>query len=106
MGRVVLSICERCEHSRSSSGQRLFDTVKQQRRERALKELFKVELVSCLKCCDRPCAIEFSGKKRSTYTRVEVRISDATQVVDAAVLYANLQPGEELSERVLPGECE
>lgn len=106
MSRVVLSICERCEQSRSSSGESLCEAVKAVRRERELKEVFKVEAVRCLKCCDRPCAIEFSGKKRSTYTRVDVTIDDVALIVDAAVRYAGLAPGEEIPERLLPGESD
>jgi predicted metal-binding protein len=102
----VLSICERCEQSKSSTGERLHDEVKRLRREQGLKELFKVEKIRCLKCCDRPCAIELSGKKRSTYTRVDVRVEDAAAVVDACVRYVALEPGEELPERLLPGETD
>ena len=106
MSRVLLSVCERCEQSRSSTGEALLEAVKRLRRERGLKEVFKVEGVRCLKCCDQPCALELSGKKRSTYTRVDVGIDDAAAVVDAAVLYAALQPGEELTERQLPGDAD
>jgi len=106
MSRVVLSICERCEQSRSSTGESLVDAVKAVRRERELKEVFKVESVRCLKCCDRPCAIELSGKRRSTYTRVDVVIDDVAFIVDAAVRYAALAPGEEIPERLLPGESD
>ena len=106
MSRVVLSICERCEQSPSSTGEHLYEAVRRLRRERGLKEVFKVEAVRCLKCCDQPCALELSGKKRSTYTRVDVDADDAVAVVDAAVLYAALAPGEELSERQLPGESD
>ena len=104
MARVVLSICERCEQSKSSTGERLHDAVKALRKERELKEIFKVEAVRCLKCCDRPCSVELSGKKRSTYTRTDVTVDDAAALVDAAVAYAALAPGEELPERALPGE--
>lgn len=104
MSRVLLEICERCEQSKSSTGEKLYDAVKAIRRERALKEVFKVEQVRCLKCCDRPCAVELSGKKRSTYTRTDVSVDDAAALVDAAVRYAALQPGEELPERALPGD--
>ena len=102
----MLSICERCEQSRTSTGEILYEAVRRIRRERALKELFKVEAVRCLGCCDQPCALELSGKKRSTYTRVDVVAADAAAVVDAAVLYAALLPGEELSERQLPGDSD
>lgn len=104
MSRVVLSICERCEQSKHSTGEKLHDAVKAIRREQGLKEVFKVEQVRCLKCCDRPCALELSGKKRSTYTRTDVSVDDAALVVEAAVRYAALLPGEELPERLLPGE--
>ncbi|MDP2342401.1 MAG: DUF1636 family protein [Deltaproteobacteria bacterium] len=106
MSRVVLSICERCEQTKTSTGEALYEAVRRIRRERGLKELFKLEPVRCLKCCDQPCALELSGKKRSTYTRVDVGVDDAAAVVDAAVLYAALQPGEELSERQLPGDSD
>ncbi len=104
MSRPVLSICERCEQSRSSSGEALIDAVKRLRRDRGLKELFKVEAVRCLKCCDQPCAIELAGKKRSTCTRVDLCVDDAERLVDATVAYCALAPGEELPERILPGD--
>ena len=86
VSRVVLSICERCELSKSSTGERLHDAVKALRKERGLKEIFKVEAVRCLKCCDRPCSVELSGKKRSTYTRTDVTVDDVAALVDAAVV--------------------
>ena len=100
----MLSICERCEQSKSSTGESLLEAVKDLRRARELKEVFKVEAVRCLKCCDSPCAVELSGKKRSTYTRVHLGVDDVAVLVDAAVRYAALAPGEELPERILPGE--
>ena len=106
MSRVLLTICERCEQTRSSTGEALYEAVRRLRRERGLKPLFKVQQTHCLKCCDQPCALELSGNKRSTYTRVDVTINDAAAVVDAAVLYAALKPGEELSERQLPGDSD
>ncbi len=99
--RPTLYICTRCD-----GGDRLFDDVRACRKARGLKEVFKVDDVSCLKCCDDAIAIEFSGKKRSTYTRINVRKKDAEHVVDAAVAYAALAPGEELRERDLPGDEE
>jgi predicted metal-binding protein len=99
MSRPVLSICTRCD-----GGERLYDEVKALRRERGLKELFKVDDVSCLNCCDDPIAIELEGARRSTYTRVRLPPNIASVVVDAAVAYCRLQPDEELPERVLPGE--
>jgi predicted metal-binding protein len=99
--RPTLYICTRCD-----GGERLYDDVRACRKARGLKEVFKVDDVSCLKCCDDAIAIEFSGKKRSTYTRVNVRKKDAEHVVDAAVAYAGLRPGEELRERDLPGNEE
>lgn len=99
-------MCERCEQSRSSTGEALLEAIKRIRRERGLKDLFKVEAVHCLKCCDQPCALELSGKRRSTYTRVDVGVDDAEAVVEAAQLYAALLPGQELSERQLPGDSD
>lgn len=103
---VVLSICERCEQTKPSTGEALYEAVRRIRRERGLKEVFKLEAVRCLKCCDQPCALELSGKKRSSYTRIDVAADDVVAVVDAAVLYAAVQPGEELSERQLPGDSD
>jgi predicted metal-binding protein len=99
MSRVVLSICTRCD-----GGERLYDDVKALRRERGLKERFKVDDVRCLKCCDEPIAVEFEGRRRSTYTRVGLRRACAEALVNAAVAYAALAPDEELPERLLPGE--
>lgn len=99
MSRVVLSICTRC-----NGGERLYEAVKDLRRARALKEIFKVDDVRCLKCCDEPIAAELEGRRRSTYTRVGLRRSDAVALVDAAVAYAGLETDAELPERLLPGE--
>ncbi len=99
--RPTLYICIRCD-----GGERLYNDVRACRAERGLKDVFKVDDVSCLKCCDDAIAIEFSGKKRSTYTRINVRKKDAEHVVEAAAAYAALHPGEELRERDLPGDEE
>ena len=99
MSRPTLTICTRCD-----GGEALFEAVRERRRDQGLKELFKVEAERCLKCCDGPIAIELSGKKRSTYTRVDVRKKDADACVAAAAAYAALEPGEELRERDLPGD--
>jgi predicted metal-binding protein len=106
----VLSICVRCGTRRrgddeDGTGQDLYDEVKAQRKARGLKELFKVEDIKCLGLCDEPCAIQLEGKKRSTIARVRVRPSrDAALLVEAARAYAALSPGQELPERLLPGE--
>lgn len=82
----------------------MYDDVKALRRERALKECFKVDDVRCLKCCDEPIAVEFEGRRRSTYTRTGLGRADADALIKAAVAYAALEPDEELPERLLPGE--
>ncbi len=99
MSRPTLTICTRCD-----GGLRLHDDVRALRKERGLKELFKVEAERCMKCCDGPIAIELSGKKRSTYTRTGLHKKDAALLVDTATAYAALLPGEELPERLLPGD--
>jgi predicted metal-binding protein len=91
-------ICTKCE-----DGDELFDRVKKIRKQRELKEVFKVEEVRCLDLCNGPCAIQLEGKKRSTIARVELSKKDAEAIVDAACGYAKLAPGEELPERALPG---
>lgn len=106
MSRPTLFICRRCEtDSDDEAGETLYQAVKALRRERGLKPVFAVEGVKCLKLCDAGCAVELEGKKRSTYSRVHVDPSrDVAAVVDAAVAYAALEPGQELPERRLPGE--
>jgi predicted metal-binding protein len=99
VSRPTLFVCRRCD-----GGETLYAEVKRLRREQSLKPLFKVEFVKCLKGCDTPCTIKLKGPKRSTYTRVDVRVSDAGDVVRTCVSYAELAPGEELPERRLPGE--
>lgn len=116
MSRPVVTICVTCRASKkeqdpqrrqAASGEDLHAAVRALRKVRGLKEVFKVEGVRCLKQCDQPCAVMFEGKKRSTYTRVLVHaVDDVARVVDAAAAYAALLPGEELSERALPGESE
>jgi predicted metal-binding protein len=99
MSRPTLTICTRCH-----GGEALYEAVRERRRELCLKEVFKLEEERCLKCCSEPIALELSGKKRSTYTRLDVRKKDADVVIAAAVAYAALEPGEELPERLLPGD--
>ena len=99
MSRPTLTICTRCH-----GGEALFEAVRERRRDLDLKEVFKLEEERCLKCCSEPIALELSGKKRSTYTRLDVSKKDADVVVAAAVAYAALAPGEELPERLLPGD--
>lgn len=115
MGRVRLAICTSCRPRKrwaggdpdAHLGAELHDAVKALRKARGLKEVFAVDEVDCLKNCDAPCAVEFSGRKRSTYTRVCVNsVTDVAALVDAAVAYAALEPGRELPERLLPGEAE
>ncbi|MEW5740275.1 MAG: DUF1636 family protein [Myxococcota bacterium] len=108
MSRPTLFICRRCEAvtgDERDSGEALYQAVKALRRERDLKPVFRVEGVKCLGLCDQPCAVEYEGKKRSTYARILVHSrKDVEAVVEAAVAYAALEPGQELSERRLPGE--
>jgi predicted metal-binding protein len=97
--RVTLSICFRCDEREA-----LFERVKQLRKKRGLKEIFRVEQVRCVRVCETPCNIEYSGEKRSTSTRTRVdAVRDADAVVRAAVAYALLSRGEELPERLWPG---
>jgi predicted metal-binding protein len=99
MPRVELSICVRCD-----GGEDLYQEVKAIRRSEDLKPVFKVLDVRCVGFCDEPICIELSGKKRSTYGRCQLGVRDAAELVRTACAYAALGPGEELSERMLPGE--
>ncbi|MCU0701116.1 MAG: DUF1636 family protein [Myxococcaceae bacterium] len=108
MGRPTLTICRRCEpddaDDETQTGEALFQAVKALRKARGLKPLFKVEGIKCLRLCRQACNLVLEGKKRSTYTRSQVdAVRDVEAVVAAAVAYAKLSPGEELSERRLPG---
>jgi predicted metal-binding protein len=101
VARPVLTICTRCDR-----GDELFERVKRLRKERALREEFKLDEVRCLGVCE-PCVIQLEGKKRSTYLRSRVHAKhDAERVLDAARAYAALAPGEELRDRELPGDHE
>jgi predicted metal-binding protein len=108
MSRPVLLVCTRCEPGgkhRGSGGESLFERVRELRKTRGLKEVFKVEEVDCLGLCDEANVVELSGKKRSTYTRTRLDArSDVEAVVEMACAYAALEPGGELPERGLPGE--
>lgn len=107
MRRPTLTICRRCEPDDGddeATGDALFRRVKALRKARGLKPLFKLEGTRCLHLCRWACNITFEGKRRSTYTRSELAGAvDAEAVVAAAIAYAQLEPGEELSERQLPG---
>jgi predicted metal-binding protein len=109
MARPVLSICRRCEADDgggedAGSGEALFQRVKALRKARGLKHVFKLEGVKCLSLCRWACNATLEGKKRSTYTRSELHAeADAEALVTAACAYAELAPGQELSERRLPG---
>lgn len=110
VSRPVLSICVRCRTrgrgvgGTSARGDELADAVRALRKQRALKNLFKVDELDCLSLCDTPCAAQLEGRKRSTITRVGLRPSDAERLVEAACAYAALEPGQDLPERLLPGE--
>lgn len=103
----LVSICTRCEDDDDTDagrGELLYDNVKALRKKLGLKELFDVERVKCMSLCDTPCNVMFEGKKRSTYTRTRVHaVREVEAVVFAARAYAELEPGEELPERKLPG---
>jgi predicted metal-binding protein len=111
MARPVLSICRRCipdgdAGDDACSGEALFQRVKALRRERDLKHVFKLEGVKCLSLCRWGCNAMFEGKKRSTYVRSELHAErDVEALITAACAYAALEPGQELSERRLPGVC-
>jgi predicted metal-binding protein len=104
---VTVSICRRCEDEDerdSGNGELLHEKVKELRKALGLKDVFDLEAVKCLGMCRSPCNVVFEGPKRSTYTRTGVHATlEAEAVVQAARAYAALKPGEELSERRLPG---
>lgn len=104
----LVSICVRCEDERESDagrGEDLYDAVKKLRKRWGLKDVFDLEATKCMGLCDSPCNVIFEGKKRSTYTRTQVHaVREVEAVVQAARAYAALEPGEELSERQLPGQ--
>lgn len=105
MGRPTVSICVRCDDGRAGDGAALFKRVKKLRKRLGLKEAFAVDEVRCLGHCGNGCVLSFEGKKRSTYTRTQVDAErDVEAVVQAALAYGALAPGEELPERRLPGQ--
>lgn len=103
----LISICRRCEDDderEEGNGERLYQEVKALRKQQGLKDVFDLEGTDCLGLCRSPCNVMFEGKKRSTYLRTQVHaVLEAAAVVEAACAYAALRPGEELSERKLPG---
>ncbi len=110
MSRPTLLICRSCEPGRhhpapeAFTGETLYQAVKALRKERHLKDVFELEGVKCLRLCDAPCNVQLEGKKRSTLTRSQVNaLVEPERLVEAAVAYARLEPGEELPERKLPG---
>lgn len=107
MSRPLVSICRRCEDDdehASGNGELLYQSVKALRKKLGLKEVFELDGVKCLGLCRSPCNVMFEGSKRSTYLRTQVHATlEAEAVVQAARAYAALAPGEELSERKLPG---
>jgi len=107
MTRPLVSICKRCEDEDerdAGRGELLFESVKELRKKLGLKDVFELEAVKCLGLCRSPCNVMFEGDKRSTYTRTQVHaVLEPMAVVQAARAYAALSPGEELSERRLPG---
>lgn len=106
MGRPTVSICVRCDDGRAGDGEALFKRVKKLRKHLGLKETFALDGARCLGHCGSGCVLAFEGKQRSTYTRTQVHAErDAEAVVEAALAYAALAPGEELPERRLPGQA-
>ena len=107
MSRPLISICRRCEDDDerdAGNGELLYQEVKALRKKLDLKEVFELDGVKCLGMCRSPCNVMFEGKKRSTYVRTQVHAThEAEAVVQAACAYARLEPGEELTERKLPG---
>jgi len=107
MSRPTLLICRSCQRAGANeawSGEGLYQAVKALRKERHLKEVFALEGVNCLRLCESPCNVQLEGKKRSTITRSEVNaLIEPERLVNAAVAFARLEPGEELPERTLPG---
>ncbi len=99
MARPSLLICTKCD-----GGDALYERTRNLRKQRELKEVFKVEEVRCLSLCDAPCAVQLEGKKRSTVSRTALDARDAERLVDVASAFAALRPGEDLPERALPGE--
>ena len=95
----------RCEPDDARpGGEALFARVKALRKARGLKPVFKLEKTKCLHLCRWACSAMLEGKKRSTYQRCELDAArDAEALLGAAVAYAALAPGQELTERQLPG---
>jgi predicted metal-binding protein len=107
MSLPLVSICRRCEDEDerdAGNGELLYESVKALRKKLGLKDVFDLEAVKCLGLCRSPCNVMFEGPKRSTYTRTQVHATlEPMAVIQAARAYAALSPGEELSERKLPG---
>ena len=104
MKKPRLLICARCASSDSDSGVQLIARVKKLRKALGARTLFKLSFARCLDLCDAPCAIQLEGKHRSTIARTGLVVDDAERLVAAAQGYAGLARGEELDERVLPGD--
>lgn len=101
MARPLLTICTRCDR-----GDELLERVRRLRKERGLRDVFKVDDAHCLGVC-APCVVQLEGKKRSTYLRSRIHAKhDAERVIEAACAYALLEPGHELRDRDLPGDHE
>lgn len=107
MSRPTLTICTRCDEGKSGDGERLYERLRKLRKELELKDVFELDEVQCLGLCDSPCNVMLEGKKRSTYVRTNLHAKkDAEALIEAMRAYAALEPGQELPERMLPGESD
>ncbi len=106
MKRPILGICSECGIKKADSlGKLLFRAVKKERKRRGLKPVFKVEKLSCLDRCDRPCNAELRGKHKPTLQLTELDAKrDVVPLVEAAMRYAEAEDASSCEKLVLPGK--
>lgn len=90
MTRPTLQVCTSCEADDThGDGRAFFERLKEQRKARGLKPLFRLKAVDCLDGCDTPCNARLKGKGRDAVTLTWLHANDDVRpLLDAAAQYA------------------
>jgi predicted metal-binding protein len=100
MSKHVLFVCKSCNSTHSeetnyekSEGATLLNQVKTLHQEHSYSDELDIQVVSCVRTFERPCAVAFSAADKATYLFTKILSTAAAALLQFGQLYLTSKDG-------------